>query len=156
MLSWPTLPRGSPEARWPRVATRGNSGIAPCGVDTMGPKIEPVTGACRLRRCEFGDLLPSCGGALSRVTVTDNGFSGSGVDGREDWAVAEGVRSTSFEIVDDCMMGEMRGEVGYQFQQQVISGVFYLIIPRSYSSRKVGFAKSIIGVDFGEVAMCRR
>ena len=73
----------------------------------MGPKIEPVTGACRLRRCEFGDFVSSCDSSLSRVTVTDDGFSGSGIDGREDWAVAGRIGSTSFDIVDDCMMGEM-------------------------------------------------
>lgn len=70
----------------------------------MGPKIEPVTGACRLRRCEVGVFLSPGGGVLSRGTAIIGGISGCGVDGREDCAVVVRERSTSVGIVDDGMV----------------------------------------------------
>lgn len=73
----------------------------------MGPKTEPTTGPCRLRRCELGDFLSPGDGSLSRGTVIIDGISDSGVDGREDCAVAERVRSTSVGILDECLVGEM-------------------------------------------------
>lgn len=79
----------------------------------MGPKVGPMTGACRLRRCKVRVFLSPGGGVLSRGTVVIDGISDSEVDGRKYCAVVVRVRSTFFAMVDDGMVGGVWGEAGY-------------------------------------------